>query len=57
LFDDATATSITNISANGYTNLEMYLDELAGDPVVNASTAIQSSTPSREAPEIAGGAL
>jgi hypothetical protein len=23
----------TNLSANGYTNVEMYLNELAGDPV------------------------
>ncbi|MEN9307208.1 MAG: hypothetical protein RL173_1140 [Fibrobacterota bacterium] len=31
---DATDRNRTNLSADGYTNLEMYLNELAGDPVV-----------------------
>jgi hypothetical protein len=54
---DATVANKTNLSANGYTNLEMYLDELAGDPVVYASTALRPVPPTRAAPEISGGAL
>ncbi|MBK9577233.1 MAG: pectate lyase [Fibrobacterota bacterium] len=32
--NDATDRNGTNLSLDGYTNLEMYLNELAGDPVV-----------------------
>ena len=31
---DASDGNDTNLSTVGYTNLEMYLNELAGDPVI-----------------------
>jgi hypothetical protein len=36
---EASDARSTSLSADGYTNLEMYLDELAGDPVVYKGVA------------------
>ena len=47
----------TNLSANGYTNLEMYLDEIAGDSVIYSTTAIGSAAPVRGAPRLIGNIL
>lgn len=40
--NDATDRNGTNLSADGYTNLEMYLNELAGDPVVYKSVGVSA---------------
>jgi hypothetical protein len=39
--NDASDRNNTNLSVDDYTNLEMYLNELAGDPVQFASTAVR----------------
>jgi hypothetical protein len=55
---DASVAAKTNLSADGYSNLEMYLDELAGDPVVYSTTsAIGPVAPARAAPRLLGGML
>jgi hypothetical protein len=51
------AATQTNLSADGYTNLEMYLDEIAGDSVVYSSTAINPVAPIRGAPRLLGNVL
>jgi len=56
---DASVATKTNLSADGYSNLEMYLDELAGDPVVySTSIALPAApTPVRAVPRLLGGIL
>ncbi len=54
---NASVATQTNLSANGYTNLEMYLDEIAGDSVIYSTTAISSAAPVRGAPRLIGNVL
>lgn len=55
---DASVAAKTNLSADGYSNLEMYIDELAGDPVVYSTTsAINPAAPAHAAPRLLGGML
>jgi hypothetical protein len=56
---DAAVAAKTNLSADGYSNLEMYLDELAGDPVAYSTSAAlpAAAAPVRAVPRLLGGML
>jgi hypothetical protein len=54
---DASAAAQTKLSAQGYTNLEMYLDEIAGDSVVYSNTGIEPVAPVGRAPRLNGDVL